>query len=103
MLRRFIKYFVCALILSNWSADAQHVQATEVSTKSKKGQIVLSKVNAVPEVKAFLLTTPQQDKPMLMIEADPDFKYYKVKLGISNKGMFRTTETLCVDPETFEV
>jgi len=103
MLRRFIKYFVCALILSNWSADAQHVQATEVSTKSKKGQIILSKVKVVPEVKAFLQTTPKEDKPMLMIETDPDFKYYKVKLGISNKGMFRTTETFCVDPKTFEV
>jgi hypothetical protein len=72
--------------------------------KDKLETIVLDKVHALWEVKNFMRYA-RSSKPMLMIsgEPGPNFKYYVVSMGISNSGMFRTTERYCVDPNTYKV
>lgn len=80
-------------------------QSLHQTKKTKLEYLILEKVNALPEVKAFFLHTPKSYKPALMIAGEPNSnsKYYWVKMGISNFDMFRTTKSFVVDPKTFKI
>ncbi|MES2279253.1 MAG: hypothetical protein V4592_24690 [Bacteroidota bacterium] len=83
---------------------AQGNPKTDQTKKEKLENVVLGKVSALWEVKAFMRRA-RASKPMLMISSEPDstFKYYAVSMGASNFDIFRTTERFCVDPQTLKV
>jgi len=70
----------------------------------KANEVILAKVKALPEVNRFM-ETAKSSKPELLIGREPDahFKYYWVKVGLTNLDMFRTTFDFCVDPKTYKV
>jgi hypothetical protein len=71
---------------------------------SRIEKVILDKVAALPEVRSFFKTA-KKTQPALMIAGTPDKnrKYYWVKVGLSNLGIFRTSFDLYVDPKTYEV
>jgi len=74
------------------------------TVKNRDEEWAMAKVNALPEVKEFMLKQKKY-KPVIMIPGDPELtrKYYWVKVGVSNLGMFRTSDDFLVDPKTAEV
>ncbi|MFD0764082.1 hypothetical protein ACFQZI_04420 [Mucilaginibacter lutimaris] len=90
-----MKYILCLLI---WLPGIAYCQ-TNISE-----QIILSKVAAMPEVKSFMKKA-RASQPQITIERTPekDFKYYWVKVGLSNLGMYRTASNFYVDPEVYKI
>jgi len=68
------------------------------------GALALKKIRALPEVKAFMRYA-KKSEPIVMIAGGPDStrKYYWIKSGICNFGMFRTSDDFLVDPKTSEI
>jgi len=66
--------------------------------------IILAKMNSMPEVRNFIIKN-KKERAALMIAREPDlsFKYYWVKLGISNFDMFRTTINYYVYPINLKI
>jgi hypothetical protein len=93
-----MKHILCSLYL------LFAISAAVYSQNNKAEKIILDKVAALPEVRSFLKTA-KASKPMVMIagEPDKDFKYYWVKVGISNMDIFRTSYNFYVDPKTLKV
>jgi len=67
-------------------------------------KLALTQINALYEVKDFMRSA-SKDEPRLMVAGEPDStsKYYWIKLGISNNGMFRTSDDFFVNPKTHNI
>jgi len=93
----FIATIIWCILTINVSAQQKH----QVTAKEKLEDLLLKKVEEVPEVKEFL---EQGNHHQLIIDDDPHkgFKYYVVKMGYGG-DMFMTLERFCVNPKTLEV
>jgi hypothetical protein len=99
-----MKYFIC--LLSLFIAAPCFITKTQSKATHKKRdeQWAVAQISALPEVKAFMRYAKKSD-PLVMIAGDPDStrKYYWVKVGVSNFGMFRTSDDFLIDPKTSEI
>jgi hypothetical protein len=69
-----------------------------------RGRIALDKVSELPEVSDYLRRYENR-KAMAVLRQSPDkdFKYYCVKVGISDMGMLSTNFTFYIDPKTCQI
>ena len=83
------------------------VRAQEAHPQIKKlltEKMVLAKIRAIPEVRTYLKDN-KKDEAMLMVARNPElgYKYYWIKVGVGNLGMFRTSYNFYVDPKTSKI
>jgi hypothetical protein len=69
-----------------------------------KGQLALDKVSTLPEVKNYLQKYHNRKAIAVLSRLpDKDFKYYCVKVGISDMGMLSTNFNFYIDPKTYQI
>jgi|GEM_PF-1665068 len=83
------------------SNSFRHVHSDQNQSIEDK---LLKKVGDLYEVKQFMITA-KASKPALMVARvpDKDFKYYWIKVGLSNFDQFRTTYDFYVEPKTLKI
>jgi hypothetical protein len=95
-----ILFFI--IIIARLSVRAQEAHLPIKKPLTEK--MVLAKIRAIPEVRAYLKET-KRDEAMLMIARNPEpgYKYYWIKVGVNNLDMFRTSYDFYVDPKTSKI
>jgi hypothetical protein len=92
------------LILSLLCIKGNLLLHSHQTPKDKIENIALSKVGALPEVKAYMQKYAGKHPALLLNDnPDPSFNYYTVKLGLNSDDMFHYECTFFVDPKTYQV
>jgi hypothetical protein len=100
----------CTIILFSFLVFAFIEKAEAVyyyqhkNSESKIENSILSRLNRLPEVRSFI-RKGKKEGAMLIVERKPGstFKYYWVKLGLSNFDIFRTATDFYVNPKTHKI
>jgi len=93
-----VLFFAVTLVGSGYAHNREYPYHT-----SDKKEIALSKVELLPEVKAYIEKN-QSKKPGVLLYQGPDGTgYYWIKVGIDKSDRFDTMWNFCVDAKTFKV
>lgn len=81
--------------------DKPHIYQSQ---KKGAGKIALDKVSDLPEV-ADYLRRYEKRKAMAVLYNSPgdNFKYYSIKVGITDIGLLSTNFDFYVDPKTYQI
>jgi hypothetical protein len=93
------------VIIIYFGVKITNAQNTSHKTKQAKIEdLILSKINKLPEVKQYLRKN-EAEKAALLLARSPDssFKYFWIELGVSNFDVFRTADNFYVASDTFRV
>lgn len=102
-----MKFALCLLLLVAFAPTGRSAVANHPHPHNNitSGRQALKRVRSLYEVKDFFAGTPKSYKPILIIDTEPypGFKYYWIKMGISNFDMLRTTENFYVAQQTGKI
>lgn len=83
----------------------QMAKNTNNKVSNKTINLVLDKIDQLPEVKSFFKTTNKKYKPVSIFGDEPNeqCKFYWVKVGISNNDMLRSNFNFFIDKKTYKI
>src|ERR1700744_4939014 len=94
MIREFFCFLLMSICISDFGSAYQ----------SPQDKLVLEKVKALPEIKAWLSSKPKAGKADLQLNSPGEgSKYYGIQVGVMEPERFRSYYWLYVDPKNYRI
>lgn len=96
---------VRAIIIALMHQKVVAITCTQVAKNKKTENLILNRVSAIPEVKAYMRKYNGKRPAIILSDyPDADTKFYTVKMGLNNNpDIFVYDSTFFVDSKTFQV